>query len=90
MAADLSRLKRQRQPMPAFVKDALTRTGLMDAYRRRPAYQQNDYLRWIGQAKLVTTRQRRLSRMLNELEAGGVYMGMAHPASARHDTQNER
>jgi uncharacterized protein YdeI (YjbR/CyaY-like superfamily) len=50
--------------------------GLMDAYRARPPYQQNDYIGWIQRAKLESTRQKRLNQMLDELERGGVYMKM--------------
>ena len=67
--------------MPAFVRGALVGRGLMRAYRRRPAYQQNDYLGWIMRAKLPSTRQRRLSQMLEELERGGLYMKMRWNAS---------
>jgi uncharacterized protein YdeI (YjbR/CyaY-like superfamily) len=48
----------------------------MDAYRARPEYQQNDYIGWITRAKLESTRAKRLSQMLDELERGGVYMRM--------------
>ncbi len=62
--------------MPDFIRDALTARGLMDAYRSRPPYQQNDYIGWITRAKLEVTRQKRLDQMLDELERGGVYMKM--------------
>ena len=55
----------------------------MTDYRARPAYQQNDYLGWIEQAKLPATKAKRLAQMLDELEAGGVYMKMKHPASTK-------
>lgn len=83
MGTDLSRLKRPRQPMPGFVRRALEERGLMAAYRARPAYQQNDYLGWIAQARREETREKRLRQMLDELERGGVYMNMAHPASRK-------
>ncbi|MBN2416322.1 YdeI/OmpD-associated family protein [bacterium] len=69
--------------MPDFVREALEERGLMDDYLARPAYQQNDYLGWISRAKRPETQRKRLDRMLAELEEGGVYMKMAHPASAR-------
>jgi len=69
--------------MPDFVREALDRTGLMDEYRKRPAYQQNDYVGWIVRAKKGETKQKRLAQMLDELEVGGVYMKMKHPASAK-------
>lgn len=78
-----SRLKRPRHPMPAFVKQALQDRGLMSAYKERPAYQQNDYLGWINSAKRPATTEKRLAQMLSELETGGVYMNMRHPASAK-------
>lgn len=73
-----SRLKRPRHPMPAFVRTALVKNKLMDAYRARPPYQRNDYLGWIIRAKLEPTRQRRLAQMLHELAKGDRYMKMAY------------
>ena len=55
----------------------------MKAYKERPAYQQNDYVGWIGRAKLQETQEKRLRQMLKELKAGGVYMKMKHPASRK-------
>jgi uncharacterized protein YdeI (YjbR/CyaY-like superfamily) len=72
----LENLKRPVQPMPDFVRRALQERGMMDAYRARPAYQQNDYLGWINRAKREETKQKRLDQMLDELEGGGVYMNM--------------
>lgn len=64
--------------MPSFVRSALVRNKLMDTYRARPPYQQNDYLGWIIRAKLEPTRQRRLAQMLDELARGDQYMKMAY------------
>jgi hypothetical protein len=69
-------LSRPRQAMPAFVRRALEEHGLVEAYRRRPPFQRNDYLSWIKSPKTEATRQRRLATMLRELRAGGRYMGM--------------
>jgi uncharacterized protein YdeI (YjbR/CyaY-like superfamily) len=69
--------------MPGFVKKALEQNNLMSAYEQRPAYQQNDYIGWISRAKLDATKMKRLEQMLEELEKGGVYMKMPHPASAK-------
>ena len=71
---------RARHPMPAFIREALVARGLMEAYRLRPPYQQNDYIGWITRARLESTRQKRLAQMLDELEGGTRYMKMAwHP-----------
>ncbi|HBC56770.1 MAG TPA: hypothetical protein DCZ03_06355 [Gammaproteobacteria bacterium] len=83
MTTDYSKLKRDRHPMPEFVKKALKKEHLMAHYLARPAYQKNDYIGWINQAKLETTKQKRLSQMLTELKQGGVYMNMPHPASTK-------
>jgi uncharacterized protein YdeI (YjbR/CyaY-like superfamily) len=73
-------LKRPVNPMPAFVRDALLKRELMEAYSCRPAYQQNDYIGWIGRAKRQETREKRLAQMLTELERGDKYMNMDyHP-----------
>ena len=63
--------------MPDDVQAALESNGLMDAYRSRPAYQQNDYIGWITRAKRTSTREKRLAQMLDELRQGDIYMKMA-------------
>lgn len=83
MKRDFSKLTREKHAMPDFVKKALAESGLMPAYEERPAYQQNDYTGWINRAKRQETKLKRLRQMLYELEVGGVYMGMKHPASAK-------
>lgn len=83
MTTDYSRLKRNRHSIPGFVKKALQDKKLMKDYLSRPAYQQNDYIGWINQAKLEATKQKRLNQMLTELKQGGVYMKMPHKASAK-------
>jgi uncharacterized protein YdeI (YjbR/CyaY-like superfamily) len=75
-------LKRPIEAMPADVRRRLTARGLTAAYRERPAYQQNDYLRWLSRAKLPRTREKRLQQMLTELERGGVYMKMSWTGGA--------
>ena len=74
--SDFSNLKRARHPMAPFVEKALQDAQLMDAYRARPAYQQNDYLGWINRAKRQTTKDKRLVQMLSELKNGHLYMKM--------------
>lgn len=83
MRNDESNLKRERQPMPEFVKLALIERDLMHAYGERPAYQRNDYLLWINSAKNQETKEKRLRQMLYELETGGIYMNMKHSASSK-------
>jgi uncharacterized protein YdeI (YjbR/CyaY-like superfamily) len=85
MVKKSSRLKRPQHPMPETVKRALEERGLMDAYKERPAYQQNDYIGWINEAKQPETKEKRLHQMLAELEEGGVYMNMAHPPSRKNN-----
>jgi uncharacterized protein YdeI (YjbR/CyaY-like superfamily) len=67
---------RPRYEMPDYIREALSARGLIDAYRARPPYQQNDYIGWITRAKLEITKKKRLSQMLDELKRGGVYMKM--------------
>lgn len=75
--------QRPRHPMPDDVARALCEAGERADYDGRPAYQRNDYLGWIGRAKTPATRTRRITQMLDELRAGGVYMGMPHAPSAK-------
>ena len=77
-ATDFSSLSRPIHPMPDFVREALIESGLMETYRERPPYQQNDYVGWINRAKRPATKQRRLEQMLSELERGDVYMKMPY------------
>ena len=73
-------LKRPTYPMPSFVKDALEKSNLFDAYKSRPPYQQNDYIGWINRAIREETKQKRLKQMLKELKEGDKYMDMDyHP-----------
>jgi len=73
-----SRMKRERYPMPDFLRDALAAKKLTAAYDARPPYQRNDYVGWITRAKLPATQYKRLSQMLDELECGDAYMKMAY------------
>ena len=66
--------------MPDYVAQALENEGLKAVFDRRPWYQRNDYLGWIGRAKRDDTKIKRLQQMLDELRAGDTYMKMAwHP-----------
>lgn len=69
-------LTRIRHKMPDYIYAALTEHRLMDAYRARPDYQQNDYIGWITRAKREETKEKRLAQMLEELEGGERYMKM--------------
>jgi uncharacterized protein YdeI (YjbR/CyaY-like superfamily) len=64
--------------MPDFILKALRKRGPLRAYRRRPAYQQNDYLAWIDRAKRAETKDRRLAEMLEDLTLGDRYMGIPY------------
>ena len=76
-------LKRKLNEMPEDVKRALEDRGLRADYNARPAYQRNDYIGWITRAVRPEIRLKRLNQMLDELEKGGVYMRMDHPASRK-------
>lgn len=69
--------------MPDDVRQALADHGVLDDYERRPRYQRNDYVAWIARAVRPETRRRRTDQMLDELERGGIYMGMDHPPSRK-------
>jgi uncharacterized protein YdeI (YjbR/CyaY-like superfamily) len=62
--------------MPDFVSAALDERGLRGKFDARPPYQRNDYLLWINEAKREETKRKHFDQMLEELESGGVYMGM--------------
>lgn len=75
--------RRPIQHMPGDVLQELEERGLRSDYDARPFYQRNDYLAWIGRAKRLETRKRRIAQMLDELSQGGIYMGMDHPPSRK-------
>ncbi len=50
-----------RYPMPDYILTVLTERGLLDAYRARPDYQQNDYICWVSCAKREDMREKCLS-----------------------------
>jgi uncharacterized protein YdeI (YjbR/CyaY-like superfamily) len=64
--------------MPSFIREALVKRNLLDAYRNRPAYQQNDYIGWITRPKRNETKEKRLAQMLDKLFRGDRYMKMAY------------
>ena len=66
--------------MPAYVREALLRENLMDAFEKRPPYQRNDYLGWIARAQRPATREKRMAQMLDELASGDRYMNMEYNA----------
>ena len=74
---------RATNEMPSDIMETLIEEDLVADYERRPRYQRNDYLGWIGRAKRPETRRQRVDQMIAELRRGGVYMKMSHPASAR-------
>lgn len=78
MTKQAVRMKRERYPMPDFIREALAAKKLTSAYDARPPYQRNDYIGWITRAKLNATQQKRLAQMLDELAKGDVYMKMAY------------
>lgn len=78
-----TRPRRERHPMPDFMREALAQRDLTAAYEARPPYQRNDYIGWIMKAKLPATQQKRLAQMLDELKRGGVFMKMIWRAGKR-------
>ena len=83
MSKDYSKLKRPRPAMPGFVKETLKKRGLLEAYKKRPVYQQDDYLEWIEEAKIQEMKLERLQQMLGELEKGGIFMGSEFQAAEK-------
>jgi hypothetical protein len=61
--------------MPGNVRGALAKKSLLEAFRARPDYQQNGYLKWIATAAGPTAKQQRLDQMLEELANGGLFQG---------------
>jgi uncharacterized protein YdeI (YjbR/CyaY-like superfamily) len=81
---DFPSLSRPIHPMPDFVRQALEEHDLMQAYRNRPPYQQNDYIGWINRAKRIETKLKRMNQMLDELERDDLYMKMRYnPKSSK-------
>ena len=77
---DTSKMTRKVYDIPDYVAVALDESGLWERYRARPPYQRNDYIGWIVRGKREETRQKRLTKMLEELQSGYAYMGMGYNA----------
>ena len=75
MSTPFDRGSRGRKPIPGFVRTALAKHKLDEAFFARPEYQRNDYVTWLESAKLSEQRQQRLTQFLDELGKGNVYMG---------------
>jgi hypothetical protein len=72
------KMSRKVYDIPDYISAALDESGLWERYRARPPYQRNDYIGWITRGKREETRQKRLAQILEELQLGGAYMGMAY------------
>ncbi len=72
------KLSRPVHPLPDFIDDALKESNLDKSYKRRPAYQKNDYIGWIARAKTEKILYKRLHQMLDELKDEDKYMKMKH------------
>jgi len=79
-ASKLSKLKRPIHQMPDDIEILLKQSSLMERYKLRPPYQQNDYIGWINRAKRPETREKRIKQMIQELQSGEFYMGMKYYA----------
>jgi len=77
---DTSHMTRHVHEIPDYVAAALDDSSLWERYRARPPYQRNDYIGWIIRGKREETRRKRLTQMLEELQSGDAYMGMAYNA----------
>jgi len=77
---DTCKMTRRVYDIPDYVAVALDESGLWERYRARPPYQRNDYIGWIARGKREETRQKRLTKMLEELQSGDAYMGMEYHA----------
>jgi len=58
--------RRPRYPMPAFIRLALTREALMDAYKFQAFLSAERLHWWITRAIREETRAKRLKQMLDE------------------------
>ena len=82
---DTSKMTRKVYDIPDYVAAALDESGLWEHYRARPPYQRNDYIGWITRGKREETRQKRIVQMLEELQSGDAYMGMAYSAKKHEE-----
>ena len=74
------RVRRSEKPLPDQLKSRLIGEGLLEAYSSRPRYQRTDYITWIESAKQSATKERRISKMIEELRNADAYMGMPYNA----------
>lgn len=56
--------------LPAEYETVLKSRGVLDDYRKRPYYQQKGWIQWIELAKQPETKQKRIEKMIQEIEEG--------------------
>lgn len=69
-------LKREPNEVPVAIEKELLDNNLIEFFKERPSYQQNDYISWITRAVREDTKKKRLDQMLQELREGNIYMNM--------------
>lgn len=71
---------RSEKELPNDLRRILVQEGQLENYEARPRYQRTDYISWIEKAARTETREKRITQMLEELQNGDAYMGMAYTA----------
>ena len=83
-------MERPRVIIPDYINHELQKAGLTEAYLIRPAYQRNDYIRWIESAVRIPTRQKRLEQMFSELRSQDAFMGAPFSVSSSPQKPNSK
>jgi hypothetical protein len=63
----------QHFDLPDIYHQLLSQHHLIEAYKKRPYYQQKGWIQWIDEAKQETTKDKRRRAMLDQL-SDGTYM----------------
>lgn len=61
---------KQAVRIPKDLREAISLADLLTQFKDRPYYQRKDYVGWIEDAKLPETRERRIRRVIEELQKG--------------------
>jgi hypothetical protein len=62
--------------IPKYIKDMLKKEELLEKYNAQIYTYRKGYVQWIEEAKQEETKQKRITKMIEEVREGNVYMGM--------------
>lgn len=61
--------------IPQEIQNILIQQNIVEQFKKRPPYQQQGYIKGIVEAKRLTTKEKRIHQMIDELKVTHLYQG---------------